>query len=225
VFLLFGGVRIAGENGACPTIFIIRPKSVPHRPFSVRGEVSLAEHQAGRRDRRILAAGYDEAVHETLTYTAPWGKLLWTSTLVASAIMLAVPFFLQRAAAPRSVTVLFGGGMVLTWVVCALFAVKGYRLEDGDLVIERPLWEKRVPLAGLRLVRHSKNLMRGAIRVGNGGLFVFAGWYWSSRHGWFHLAGNDILGRAVILEWRDKKWIITPENPLAFVREVEELGL
>ncbi len=162
---------------------------------------------------------------ESLTYAAPWGKLLWGVTLVASVVMLAVPFFLHRAQAPRSVVLLLGGGMVLTWAICALFAVRGYRLEAGDLVIERPLWDTRVPLAGLRLVRHDKKLMHGAIRVGNGGLFVFAGWFWSKQHGWFHLAGNDILGRAVLLEWRDKKWIITPENPAAFVREAEGLGL
>jgi hypothetical protein len=86
---------------------------------------------------------------ESLPFTAPWGKLLWGITLVASAVMLAVPFFLHRVQAPRMVMLLLGGGMVLTWVSCALFAVRGYKLEAGDLVIERPFWDTRVPLAGL----------------------------------------------------------------------------
>ena len=109
------------------------------------------------------------------------------------------------------------------WAVCGLFVVRGYRLEGTTLFIKRLFWETEVPLEGLVSVRHDNKLMKGALRVGNGGLFVFAGWYWSKEHGWFHLAGNDILGRAVLLETPRAKWMITPGDPKRFVAVAEEL--
>jgi hypothetical protein len=154
---------------------------------------------------------------ETAWFDAPWGKLLWTFTSVATVVMLSVPVVMWKAGAPGLLGWGLGGVMIVTWTTCALFAVRGYRLEAGDLVIERPFWDTRVSLAGLQSVRHDKDLISGAIRVGNGGLFAFAGWFWSKQHGWFHLAGNDILGRCVLLEWADQKWMITPGDPEGFV--------
>ena len=66
-------------------------------------------------------------------------------------------------------------------------------------------------------------MIQGSIRVGNGGLFVFAGMFWSKKLGWFRLAGNDILGRCVLLELPDRKWMITPDDPDAFVAAVSPL--
>jgi hypothetical protein len=73
--------------------------------------------------------------------------------------------------------------------------------------------KKTISVHGLKNVIHEKNLMKGALRIGNGGFFVFSGWFRSKKLGWFHLVGNGILSRPVLLECEDKKWIVTPENP------------
>ena len=65
--------------------------------------------------------------------------------------------------------------------------------------------------------------MDGSIRVGNGGLFVFSGYFWTRALGWFRLYGNDILGRAVLLDFGDRKVVITPGDPQAFVAAAEKL--
>lgn len=159
--------------------------------------------------------------NDTLRFTAPWGKLLYGMTAVGTTVIgggmvasLAAP-----AAPGLALAAVLGG----TLLFCAGGAVTGYRLEGDTLVIERAGRDKRVSLRGLTAVSHGNSLMRGALRVGNGGLFVFAGFFWSKQHGWFRLHGNDIIGRAVLLEIGDEKWMITPEHPEAFVAAAEEL--
>ena len=150
-------------------------------------------------------------------FTAPWGKLLAGLTTVGTVAIGGA------AIATAATMPVLAGALGATMLVCAAGAVTGYRLEGDTLVIERVGRDKRVSLRGLTGVRHAKNLIDGALRVGNGGLFVFSGYYWSSKLGWFRLHGNDILGRAVLLEIGEQKWMITPADPDAFVKAAEQL--
>jgi hypothetical protein len=154
---------------------------------------------------------------KTTHFRAPWGKLLVGMSTVGS-VALGGGMLATASAIPPLAAVLGA-----TMLVCAAGAVKGYRLEGNSLVIERLGRDKRVSLEGLTSVRHAKDLIHGALRVGNGGLYVFSGFFWSKKLGWFRLHGNDILGRAVLLEVGDTKWMITPENPEAFVAEASKL--
>ena len=160
----------------------------------------------------------------TRRFSAPWGKLLWVFTVIGTAIIggaaVQIMFLDDMSLVAR---IVFSVAAIGTLVACALFAVRGYRLEGDTLVIERLGWEKRVSLKGLTAVRHDRKLIHGSIRVGNGGLFVFAGYFWSRKLGWFRLAGNDILGRAVLLEIGDKKWMVTPSHPQVFVDTASRL--
>jgi len=159
-----------------------------------------------------------------LDYSAPWGKLLWGFTIMGTLVLGGVPLtMLNNPEVPEGMRMLVFACCTGTLLACALFVVRSYRLDGETLHIRRLLWTTTVPLTGLRSVRHSRDLIKGSIRVGNGGLFVFAGWFWSRQHGWFHLAGNDILGRAVLLELPDRKWMITPEDPVAFVSAVKKI--
>lgn len=83
-------------------------------------------------------------------------------------------------------------------------------------------WEKQISLLGLKDIYAEKRLLICSIRVGNGGLFVFAEWFWTKRLGWFRALGNDILGRSVLLEFEGRKWVITPDEPNKFVEEVRQ---
>ena len=152
----------------------------------------------------------------TTHYTAPWGKLLWGFTILGAGVLGAATVATAPVSLPLSL--LFGG----TIAICAGGAVRGYRIEGDTLIIERLGRDKRVSLKGLSGVRHGKDLMDGAIRVGNGGLFVFSGFYRTPELGWFRLHGNDILGRAVVFVVDGKKWMVTPDNPEAFVAELEK---
>lgn len=154
-------------------------------------------------------------------FEAPWGALLWVFTSLGCVVVVGgFAAVAMNAAMPPPARLTLCTVFAVTLIGCALTAVRGYRLEDGALVIERLGWEKRVPLAGLRAATHDKSLLDGALRVGNGGLFAFAGMFWSRKLGWFHLVGNDILGRPVLLEFADQKWLVTPDDPERFIAEL-----
>ena len=154
-------------------------------------------------------------------FTAPWGKLLWVFTGIGVIVLVGSTVGLLMAMPLFGILEAICFGAIL--LVCFLCTCRGYRLEGKTLIIERIGWEKRVSLETLKAVRHHPDLMKGSIRVGNGGLFVFAGWFWSRTLGWFHLVGNDILGRPVLLELDGEKWMITPEDPNAFVKAAQAL--
>ncbi len=156
----------------------------------------------------------------TLRFTAPWGKLLYGLTALGTVVIGgAMVATMTVPGAPLLLAAALGG----TLLFCAGGAVTGYRLDGDTLVIERAGWDKHVSLKGLTAVSHDDTLIHGALRVGNGGLFVFAGYFWSRKLGWFRLHGNDILGRAVLLEIGNEKWMITPERPEAFVAAANKL--
>lgn len=145
-------------------------------------------------------------------FSAPWGRLLYGITALGSVVILGAAASSAAAGRPAVAVILLG-----VLLLCAAGAVTGYRIEGDDLVIERIARDKRVPLRGLSGARHDRDLLRGALRVGNGGLFVFSGFYWSRELGWFRLHGNDILRRAVLLEVGGQRWVVTPGEPDAFV--------
>ena len=156
-------------------------------------------------------------------FTAPWGKLLYFITTVGVFVLGSIIFgFLFAPEVPEAVKGLAALFSFVVLVACAWGAVRGYRLEGDTLVIERLLRDERISLDGLERVHHDRDLIKGALRVGNGGLFVFAGYFWSRKLGWFRLVGNDILGRAVLLEFADRKLMITPSHPHSFVEEARK---
>ena len=157
----------------------------------------------------------------TTDYTAPWSKLLWAFTTIGVGVLGGT--ILAAVLVPFPGSLALAVIAVVTLALCAIFAPRGYRLSGNTLTIDRMIGDNSVSLATLKAVTHGEDLIKGALRVGNGGLFAFSGMYWSRRHGWFHLSGTDILGRAVLLELEDAKWMITPGDPKRFVADARRL--
>jgi hypothetical protein len=152
------------------------------------------------------------------SYGAPWGKLLWgLSTLGTTAIGGAC---IAGAAASAPLAAICAGTLGL----CAAGAIRGYRIEDQTLIVERVGSDKRIDLSELKNVRFDKTLLHKSIRVGNGGLFAFTGWYRTSKLGWFRLYGTDILGCPVLLDFGSHRLVVTPENPEQFVRDLKQVS-
>lgn len=99
-------------------------------------------------------------------------------------------------------------------------SVQGYSVVDGELFIHRGGWAHRLDLGGLRHVEVSPNVMIGSASL------------WSTR-GFFGMAGrmrNATLGRyrayatdqtkAVVMEIGKERFVVTPEQPEAFVAAV-----
>ena len=108
----------------------------------------------------------------------------------------------------------------LVVVACALFTVRGYRIEGHALLIDRLLWATRIPLNGLLTVSIEPRAMRGSVRTcGNGGLFSFTGLYWNRNLGHYRAFVTD-LNHTVVLRFVTRTVVVSPDRPEEFVREL-----
>ena len=102
-----------------------------------------------------------------------------------------------------------------------LFTIRGYEVEGGELLVHRLLWATRISLDGLRGAKHDPAALRGSIRLfGNGGLFSFSGLFRNKRLGRYRAYVTD-WSLSVILAWDERKIVVSPDRPDAFVNALE----
>lgn len=162
------------------------------------------------------------AMTPSIYFRAPWGTPLKVITLgvvlLAGAAMVA-GVTLDLSAPAR----LLALGIPPAGVVAAsLFRVLGFHVTDDAVVVVRPGWRTRIPLAGLQRVEPAAEALRGSLRLwGNGGFFSFTGWYWSRALGRFRLFANDGR-RAVVLWFPDRRVVVAPEDPAGLVEALRQ---
>ncbi len=148
----------------------------------------------------------------TIRFAAPWSSTLTFISVVLTVALLAAVF--EGAVVATAI-------LAATFVGAAAFAVRGYAVEPGTLVIERLGWQTRIDLAGLVSAEANPDAMRWAFRTwGIGGPFAFVGHYRSRAVGAFTAYATD-RDRAVVLRWPDRAVVVTPDDPETFVTAVE----
>ena len=148
-----------------------------------------------------------------ILYKAPWDRTLKVVSCATTVTLLAVAAMpLPGLAWPVRV-------LALASLVGTLpFAVRGYEIRDGALLIRRLFWNTRIELAGLQSVQHDPTVLCHSLRTcGNGGLYSFTGWYWNRKIGIYHAYATD-LKRAVVLTFARRRVVVTPDRPEDFVR-------
>jgi hypothetical protein len=156
-------------------------------------------------------------------FAAPWCRPLIAVTAFTSLLLPLVTVLVWTQTPP---TPAWGRGLVTALsagllVGGAVFMIRGYRLEGRRLWIRRLFWDTQVSLDGLRGAVVDPEAMRRSLRLfGNGGLFVFAGWYRNRRLGVYRAFATD-PARAVVLTLPRRKIVITPADPEGFVRALE----
>jgi Bacterial PH domain len=109
--------------------------------------------------------------------------------------------------------------------VFGAFSVRGYALEDGELVVERLGWKSRFELGGLRAVGVEPEALKGCVRLwGIGGVFGTIGILRSKRFGTFRAYVTD-ESNTVLLELGGKKVVVSPSPPEEFVAKVKAASL
>lgn len=105
------------------------------------------------------------------------------------------------------------------------FMVRGYRLTDRHILVQRAGWSTRLPLAGLTEVRGEPEGLRRAVRLfGNNGLYAITGWYWNRRLGRFRAYATD-GDRVVLLRYADgTKIVVTPDDVQHFIVRTRTLA-
>ncbi len=153
------------------------------------------------------------------TFRAPWGKTLFWVSLVFTTLCVggaALTLGLTRDFRNPAFALLPWLPVLLP-LGCLPFVVRGYGITADAILIRRLFWSTRFERSGLLGAEVAPHAMRGSIRTcGNGGAYSFTGWYWCRRIGVYRAFVND-LNRTVILRFRKRTILVSPENPEEFV--------
>jgi hypothetical protein len=162
------------------------------------------------------------------SFKAPWGVPLVVMTAFCVVMCLVVgvggAYWTHVKAAAR-VPPWIGWSFVfislVTLLISAAFMVRGYRLSDGSLRIQRLGWETRLDLSRLSSATADPEALKGSMRLfGNGGFFCFAGWFRNQKLGVYRAFATDAK-RAVVLRIANKTVVVTPDDPNRFVSEIQ----
>jgi hypothetical protein len=157
-----------------------------------------------------------------LEFRAPWSRSLKLASLFAVVILTAVAVagVLVMPARLLLARCLMVGLPVGLLTIAFLSIVSGYTLTASQLEIERPFWRTVFPLAQLLSVGGDADVFKGALRLfGNGGIFSFTGIFWKRRLGCFRSFATD-PARAVILKFRNRTIVVTPDDTQRFIVRV-----
>ena len=161
----------------------------------------------------------------TATFGAPWSRQLKLLTLLSSAILLGISIALLLNT-PEQAPPIYQLGIwipLLTLVLSALFAVRGYQLDGDQLYVLRPGWRSGRSLSQLQSVAADPKAMDGSIRLfGNGGLFAYLGLFRNSKLGRYRAFATD-AARSVVLRLPAATVVVTPDDPQAFAAQAEKL--
>jgi hypothetical protein len=154
---------------------------------------------------------------------APMSKLIRVLTI----ILLAIPVGLAIWAA-----VVVHVLLVPLALIVAIYAWIWLRFRPGAFIIHPDLVEIEWPLKRRTIARSgivSCRVMDGqdlrreigwGIRVGAGGLWGGFGWLWTPRRGIVQMYVSRIDDLVWIERGSERPWLITPERPEEFVREI-----
>ena len=160
----------------------------------------------------------------TVTYGASWSRstrLLTLGFLVSCVAILAMTYSGTHQSLFFYLTALLlvGGFSLAYW-----FAPRGYLVDGASVAIERLAGRKAMPLENLRAARlmEPSELAQSIWRFpAVGGVFGFYGIFETpalGRHRWYASRDEDL----VLLQTADGPVVISPDEPAAFVREVNQ---
>jgi hypothetical protein len=145
-------------------------------------------------------------------FYAPWSTKLKLTTAGLAAVLIIA------AVAARG-----WGSLVIVgiMVVAATFAIRGYSVMDGRLLIHRLGWANRFDLAELTSAEVNPGATMGSLRtMGIGGLFGFVGHYHNQILGSYRAYATNEFN-TVVLVFSGETIVVTPDDPEAFVESVK----
>jgi len=147
----------------------------------------------------------------TSYFGAPWSRGLKATT----GVLLLICALVALSAGPVGASIIVG--VVL---LAAAFAVRGYSVSDGQLLIHHLGWATRIDLSHLVRAEFRPNAIDGSLRLGAiGGVFSSVGLF-SSRELGFYRGYITDSSRAVVMNFGENRVVVTPDRPEEFVAEV-----
>ena len=156
---------------------------------------------------------------------APMSRLILTFTL---GLWIVPVVFVATAAFGKSPLVVPGLLIVLlySWVWLR-FRPSRFVVQPSDIEVIWPLKNRRIPRTTIGEVRliGKEELRRETgwgMRVGAGGLWGGFGWLWTERRGIVQMYVSRTDGLVWIERVSDRPWLITPQDPEAFVHALSK---
>ena len=144
-------------------------------------------------------------------FFAPWSTRLKLMTGGLAAILIVAA---AVTAGPGSLVIL------AILLVAAAFAIRGYSVMDGRLLIHRLGWSNKFDLSELVSAEVSPGATMGSLRtMGIGGLFGFVGHFRNEILGSYKAFATNELN-TVVLVFGDQTIVVTPDDPEEFVEVV-----
>ncbi|MEN9402468.1 MAG: hypothetical protein RL091_1171 [Verrucomicrobiota bacterium] len=154
------------------------------------------------------------ATEARIHFRAPWSTTVKVITVLVTLLLLALPSIMSL--------------LWLHWwlwgvfVFCLFFSVSGFSVRNGQLLVHRLGWATRFDLTQLSSFNVNPHAMMGSIRLfGNGGFFCFIGHYRNTVIGNYRAYVTD-PAKSVVLEFGDRKIVISPDDPQAFVETLRD---
>jgi hypothetical protein len=145
-------------------------------------------------------------------YAAPWSTKLKVTSAVFAAVLL-VAAYATRGWASLVIVAIF--------LVAATFAIRGYSVRQGKLLIHRLGWATTYELAKLLSAEVSPGATIGSVRtMGIGGLFGSIGHFHNAVLGSYKAYATNERN-TVVLDFAGEKIVVTPDDPQQFVDAVE----
>lgn len=143
-------------------------------------------------------------------------RVITTITFLMTAFFIFL--FLRTDGFPPYAMALMPVILIITWG----FSVRGYSIEHGRLLIQRPFLSRSIALANDLTAIRDPEAGKGAMKVtGNGGLFGYYGSFKSRKLGLFTAYATD-WKFGVIVKTGGKTFVVTPDEPEMFISRLTE---
>jgi hypothetical protein len=159
-------------------------------------------------------------------YQASLGKLVLTTTVLVAVLLTAVTVTLISTikGLPPAVMILITVSPLASFAIAFLYRVWGYGVSTHGIRVHRTLFPVTLPLQPPVTIERTPGLTKGSLRTfGNGGLFGFYGRFWKSGVGSYRAFVTD-PANALLLTSGERKFALSPDQPDAFIRAVEEMA-
>lgn len=145
-------------------------------------------------------------------FYAPWSTKLKLTTGAFAAVLVVAAV----AAGGWGSAVIVG-----ILIVAAAFAIRGYSVMDGKLLIHHLGWANKFDLSKLSKAEVSPGANMGSARtMGIGGLLGFVGYFHNQILGSYKAYATNELN-TVVLVFGNETIVVTPDDPQAFVEAVK----
>jgi len=164
-------------------------------------------------------------MNQEIRFSAPWSIAVKIITIVVVALLLGVALIGSRTLPDSTPSLARIAATFLPLAILAgtlPFIVRSYVLGDGELRIERFGWSNRFTIAQIESTEVNPEAMRWSIRLcGSGGLFGFFGWFRNKTLGTYRAYCTD-LKNTVVVKLKDRTIVVTPHDPVRFVKEIQQ---